>query len=100
MGTFLSSWITPSKFIFNTSLNGGNRAIVPISTYDEVMPLNILATPLLKSIVTKDIELGVKLGVLELAPEDLGLMSYVCPSKYDYQTILQENLDLIYDQMI
>jgi len=28
------------------------------------------------------------------------LMSYVCPSKYDYQTILQENLDLIYDQMI
>ncbi len=100
MGTFLSSWITPSKFIFNTSLNGGNRAIVPISTYDEVMPLNILATPLLKSIVTKDIELGVKLGVLELVPEDLGLMSYVCPSKYDYQTILQENLDLIYDQMI
>ena len=54
---------------------------------------------LLKSIVTKDIELGVKLGVLELAPEDLGLMSYVCPSKYDYQTILQENLDLIYEQM-
>ena len=90
----------PNKFIFNTSIGGGNRAIVPISTYDEVMPLNILATPLLKSIVTKDIELGVKLGVLELAPEDLGLMSYVCPSKYDYQTILQENLDLIYDQMI
>jgi len=30
--------------------------------------------------VTLDIELGEKLGVLELAPEDLALASYVCPS--------------------
>ena len=78
---------------------GGNRAIVPLPPYEEVMPLNILATQLLKALVTKDIELGVKLGVLELAPEDLALSSYVCPSKYDYQTILQENLDLIFEEM-
>ena len=99
MGAFLSSWIKPKKFIFNTSINGGNRAIVPLPPYEEVMPLNILATQLLKALVTKDIELGVKLGVLELAPEDLALSSYVCPSKYDYQTILQENLDLIFEEM-
>jgi len=28
----------------------------------------------------------------------MGLLSYVCPSKYDYQSLLQENLDLIYKE--
>ena len=66
--------------------------------YDEVMPLNILSTQLLKALATYDIELAIKLGALELAPEDMGLLSYVCPSKYDYQSLLQENLDLIYKE--
>ena len=79
-------------------MNGGNRAIVPISSYQEIMPLNILTTQLLKSLVTLDIELGEKLGVLELAPEDLALASYVCPSKYDYQSILDSNLDKMYEE--
>jgi Na+-transporting NADH:ubiquinone oxidoreductase subunit A len=53
---------------------------------------------LLKCLVTLDIELGEKLGVLELAPEDLALASYVCPSKYDYQSILDSNLDKMYEE--
>ena len=95
---FISSWIKPKTFNFNVSMNGGNRAIVPISSYQEIMPLNILTTQLLKSLVTHDIELGEKLGVLELAPEDLALASYVCPSKYDYQSILDSNLDKMYEE--
>jgi len=95
---FISSWIKPKNFNFNVSMNGGNRAIVPISSYQEIMPLNILMTQLLKSLVTFDIELGEKLGVLELAPEDLALASYVCPSKYDYQSILDSNLEKMYEE--
>lgn len=95
---FLSSWLKPKEFNFNVSMNGGNRAIVPISSYQEIMPLNILTTQLLKCLVTLDIELGEKLGVLELAPEDLALASYVCPSKYDYQSILDSNLDKMYEE--
>ena len=95
---FISSWIKPKTFNFNVSMNGGNRAIVPISSYQEIMPLNILTTQLLKSLVTLDIELGEKLGVLELAPEDLALASYVCPSKYDYQSILDSNLEKMYEE--
>jgi len=95
---FISSWIKPIKFTFNVSMNGGNRAIVPVSSYQEIMPLNILMTQLLKSLVTLDIELGEKLGVLELAPEDLALASYVCPSKYDYQSILDSNLEKMYEE--
>ena len=71
---------------------------MPLPAYDEVMPLNILSTQLLKALATYDIELAIKLGALELAPEDMGLLSYVCPSKYDYQSLLQENLDLIYKE--
>ena len=95
---FLSSWIKPKEFKFNVSMNGGNRAIVPVASYQEIMPLNILTTQLLKSLVTFDIELGEKLGVLELAPEDLALASYVCPSKYDYQSILDSNLEKMYEE--
>ena len=95
---FISSWIKPKTFNFNVSMNGGNRAIVPISSYQEIMPLNILTTQLLKSLVTLDIELGEQLGVLELAPEDLALASYVCPSKYDYQSILDSNLEKMYEE--
>ena len=95
---FISSWIKPNEYKFNVSMNGGNRAIVPISSYQEIMPLNILTTQLLKCLVTFDIELGEKLGVLELAPEDLALASYVCPSKYDYQSILSSNLDKMYEE--
>ena len=98
MPAFLSSWLKPKEFIFNASMNGGDRAIVPVPSYQDVMPLNILTTQLLKSLVTFDIELGEKLGVLELAPEDLGLVSYVCPSKYDYQSILDSNLEKMFEE--
>ena len=98
LSAFISSWIKPKNFKFNVSMNGGNRAIVPVSSYQEIMPLNILMTQLLKSLVTLDIELGEKLGVLELAPEDLALASYVCPSKYDYQSILDSNLEKMFEE--
>ena len=99
LGAFISSWVKPDEFEFNTALNGSNRGIVPIAAYEEVMPLNIMSLQLLKSIVVKDIENAIKLGVLELAPEDLSLCSYVCPSKYDYCSILDENLELIYKEL-
>ncbi len=99
LGVFISSWIKPDEYDFNTALNGSNRGIVPVAAYEEVMPLNIMSLQLLKSIVVKDIENAIKLGVLELAPEDLSLCSYVCPSKYDYCSILSKNLELIYKEL-
>lgn len=93
---FISSFVKPNNFTFNTSMNGGNRAIVPISSYDEVMPLDILPVQLLKAITVSDVELAIDLGMLELIDEDLALCSYVCPSKYDYSSILMDNLDKVY----
>jgi Na+-transporting NADH:ubiquinone oxidoreductase subunit A len=34
--------------------------------------------------------------MLELAPEDLALCSYICPSKYDYPSILLDNLNKLH----
>ena len=31
--------------------------------------------------------------------EDLALCSYVCPSKYDYGSIIMSNLDKIYSEL-
>ena len=96
LNVFISSFIKPEKFIFNTSISGGNRAIVPISSYEEVIPMDILVTQLLKALVVSDIEMAINLGMLELVPEDLALCSYVCPSKYDYSSILMDNLNKLY----
>ncbi len=96
LNVFISSLFKPKKFIFNTSIGGGDRAIVPISSYEEVIPMDILATQLLKALVVGDTEMAIDLGMLELIPEDLALCSYVCPSKYDYASILMDNLNNIY----
>ena len=58
--------------------------------------MDILVTQLLKSLVVSDIEMSTDLGMLELVPEDLALCSYVCPSKYDYASILFDNLNKFY----
>ena len=99
LNVFLSAFFKPKKFTFNTAMNGSDRAIVPIGSYEEVMPMNILVTQLLKALATYDLEMLVDLGVLELVEEDLALCSYVCPSKYDYSSLLAENLEMIYNEM-
>ena len=44
------------KLNFSTSLHGGKRAIVPVGSYEEVMPLDILPNYLLRALAVNDIE--------------------------------------------
>ena len=80
---------------FDTSLNGSPRAMIPVGLYEEVMPLDILATQLLRALLIMDTEDAQALGCLELDEEDLALCSYVCMSKYEYGMALRANLDKI-----
>lgn len=66
--------------------------MVPIGMYEKVMPLDIQPTFLLRAIIVEDTERAKDLGCLELDEEDLGLCSFVCPGKYDYGSILRQNL--------
>ena len=63
------------------------------------MPMDILVIQLLKALATYDLEMLIDLGVLELCEEDMALCSYVCPSKYDYSSLLSENLEMIYNEL-
>ena len=47
----LSSLFGLNKLKFHTNLNGSPRAMVPVGLYEEVMPLDILATQLLRAIL-------------------------------------------------
>ena len=83
------------KFDMNTNINGSHRGMVPVETYERVMPLDILPTYLLRALISGDTETAQNLGCLELDEDDLALCTYVCPGKYDYGQILRENLTLI-----
>ncbi len=92
----LLSSLTPGKKIpFTTSQNGGERAIVPVGSYEKVMPLDILPTYLLRALIAKDIEEAEALGCLELDEEDLSLCTYVCNAKIDHGENLRTLLTMI-----
>ena len=95
LNIFISK-LSPSKlFNFTTSTNGSPRAMIPVGNYEEVMPLDILPTQLLRYLIVGDTEMAQKLGCLELDEEDLALCSYVCAGKYEYGPILRDNLTRI-----
>ena len=95
MGIYLSK-LMPKKLVdYTTNTNGSPRAMVPVGAYEKVMPLDILPTQLLRSLIVGDTDMAVKLGALELAEEDLALCTYVCPGKYEYGPILRDNLTTI-----
>jgi len=95
LGIYISKIKGLSSYAPTTSTNGSERAMVPVGAYEKIMPLDILPTQLLRTLIVGDIETGMSLGCLELDEEDLALCTYVCPGKYEYGPILRDNLTMI-----
>ncbi|MDX1804953.1 MAG: Na(+)-translocating NADH-quinone reductase subunit A [Alcanivorax sp.] len=95
MNIYLSKLMPSKRFNFTTTTNGSERAMVPVGAYEEVMPLDILPTQLLRSLIVGDTDTASALGALELLEEDLALCTFVCPGKYEYGPILRDNLTTI-----
>lgn len=97
MNVYVSSRDRDSGRLFplTTNKNGSNRAIVPVGVYETVMPMDILATPLLKAIVVGDTDQAQLLGCLELDEEDVSLFTFVDPGKHDFAPVLRANLTKI-----
>lgn len=93
--TTLGHFLKNKLFNFTSAMNGGERAMVPIGTYERVMPLDILPTLLLRDLIVGDTDSAQALGCLELDEEDLALCSFVCPGKYEYGALLRNVLDKI-----
>jgi Na+-transporting NADH:ubiquinone oxidoreductase subunit A len=93
--TFLSRLFPGRRFAMDTDTNGSDRAIVPIGLYERVVPFDIHASFVLKALVMGDVERAEELGALELEEEDLGLCTFVCPSKSDYGPYLRSVLTIL-----
>ena len=90
---YLSRLIPGKLFALGSSTNGSKRAMVPIGMFEDVMPLDILPTQLLRALASNDLESAQELGCLELGEEDLSLCTFVSPGKVDFGKLLRENLD-------
>jgi Na+-transporting NADH:ubiquinone oxidoreductase subunit A len=95
MGIYLSSLMGKKPLAMTTTTNGSERAMVPMGSYENVVPMDILPTQLLRALIVGDTEMAQALGCLELDEEDVALCSYVCPGKYEYGPILRDNLTRI-----
>ena len=94
-GVVLGAWRRGAKLALTTTTNGGSRAMVPIGSFERVMPLDLMPTFLLRALLMKNDERAEALGCLELDEEDLGLCTFVCPGKAEYGPLLREALTRI-----
>jgi len=94
-GVVAGAWMRNPKLALNTTTNGGHRAMVPIGSYERVMPLDLMPTFLLRALLMGQDERAEKLGVLELDEEDLALCTFVCPGKAEYGPLLRQALTRI-----
>jgi Na+-transporting NADH:ubiquinone oxidoreductase subunit A len=95
LNIYASQFSLKKLFNYTTTTNGSERAMVPVGTYERVMPLDVLPTQLLRSLIVGDTQVAQSLGCLELDEDDVALCSYVCPGKYEYGPILRSNLTRI-----
>jgi Na+-transporting NADH:ubiquinone oxidoreductase subunit A len=95
LGIYLSNFLGLKPLAMTTNTNGSQRAMVPVGSYETVVPQDYLPTHLLRALIVGDTEMAQALGCLELEEEDLALCTYVCPGKYEYGPILRDNLTRI-----
>lgn len=94
-GAVLGAFRRAHRFALTTSTNGSPRAMVPIGSYERVMPFDLLPTILLRALIIGDDARAVELGALELDEDDVALCTYVCPGKTEYGPLLRAALDRI-----
>lgn len=75
-----------------TALNGRPSGMLPLELFDRLLPGGFLANPLLRALMSGDIERARVLGCLELDEEDLALCAFACPAKCDYPGALRSVL--------
>lgn len=92
---FASAMSPGREFDMTTTTGGSRRAMVPIGMFEDVMPLDILPTFLLRMLYVGDNEVAQELGALELIEEDLALCTFVDPGKVEWGPILRERLTQI-----
>jgi Na+-transporting NADH:ubiquinone oxidoreductase subunit A len=77
---------------FFESVFGTSSVMMPLERFERLWPLPHPVLPLLRALLTGDVDRAAELGCLDLAEEDLALCSYLCPGRQDYGTALRKVL--------
>jgi Na+-transporting NADH:ubiquinone oxidoreductase subunit A len=83
------------EYVMDTNTHGEPRAFVQTGVFEQVTPMDILPTFLIKAILAQDYDEMEALGIFEVIEEDLALCEFVDVSKHNIQLILREGIDLI-----
>lgn len=95
------SWLQPRrKYVLDTNLHGGERAMVMTGKFEKVFPFDIYPMQLIKAIIIEDIDEMENLGIYEVEEEDFALCEYIDTSKTEIQTIIRKGLDLMRKEMM
>ncbi len=92
----LLSFLSPGKeHKLDTNLRGEPRPFVQTGTFEQVTPMDIYPTYLLKAILAEDFDDMEGLGIYEVIEEDFALCEFIDVSKHNVQGILREGLELM-----
>lgn len=92
----LFSFLSPNKeHVMDSNTRGEERAFVVSGVFEQVTPMDIYPTYLIKAIMAEDYEDMEGLGIFEVIEEDLALCEFVDVSKHDIQEILRTGINLI-----
>jgi len=92
--TFFSKLFQNLNVDISSRLNGDRRSIISFGRWEKVLPMDIMAEALVKSILIEDLESMENLGIYECAEEDFALCSYVCQSKTEVSQIIRKGVEL------
>lgn len=92
--TYLSGFFKRKRVFMDmdTHLHGEKRPIIDAEIYDRVSALPIPVALLIKALETQNFEEASRLGLLEIAPEDFALPTFIDPSKTEMFAIVKESL--------
>lgn len=94
------SFLNPTKkYNLNTNMNGEYRPFVLTGHFNKVFPQNIYPLELIKSVLTKNIDMMEKLGIYEVVPEDFALTEFIDVSKNNHQEIIREGINLMIQEV-
>ena len=92
--TYLSGFFKRKRVFMDmdTNLHGENRPIIDAEIYEKVSAIPVPIAPIIRALETKNFEEACRLGLLEVAPEDFALPTFIDPSKTEMFSIVKDSL--------
>ncbi len=92
LNVHLSAFNRKKLQYFDPALNGSYRALIPVGHLEQLTPLDILPSQLMRYVLIGDTDTAQKLGLLELSEEDIALFAYADIGKNDFLGAFRECL--------